>query len=83
MPTAAMPRFWLRDGHRNRTWHASSSILGGSERAARETRNSLDTDPQDFNFPASHQGLVIDETTARQRLLGLNARMQVVLGCTS
>ena len=71
------------DGYRNRTWHASSSLGwdDGSEVGvyARETRNNLDTDPQDFNFPATPtQGLVIDgdnNTAARQRLLGLNARM--------
>ena len=70
------------DGYRNRTWSADSSLRwdDGSELglSARETRNNLDTDPQDFAFPATPtQGLVIDgdnSTAARQRLVGLNGR---------
>lgn len=71
------------DGYRNRTWSADSSLRwdDGSELglSARETRNNLDTDPQDFAFPATPtQGLVIDgdnSTAARQRLVGLHGRM--------
>ena len=71
------------DGYRNRTWSADSSLRwdDGSELglSARETRNNLDTDPQDFAFPETPtQGLVIDgdnSTAARQRLVGLHGRM--------
>ena len=70
------------DGYRNRTWSADSSLRweDGSEigLSARETRNNLDTDPQDFAFPATPtQGLVIDgdnSTAARQRLVSLHGR---------
>lgn len=71
------------EGFRNRTWRADSSLRwnDGSEigLSARETRANLDTDPQDFAFPATPtQGLVIDgdnDTAARQRLIGLHGRM--------
>ena len=71
------------DGYRNRTWSADSSLrwANGSEigLSARETRNNVDTDSQDFAFPATlTQGLVIDgdnHTAGRQRLVDLHGRM--------
>ena len=71
------------DGYRNRTWSAGSSLRwdDGSEigLSARTTRNNVDTDTQDFAFPATPtQGLVIDgdnHTAARQRLVTMRGRM--------